>query len=180
MKFDIIYCDPPWDYKGQKQHAGKDSNDTGGANSHYSTMKIKDLKALPVKKISADNCLLFMWATSPHLDQAIELLKHWGFKWSTIGFVWDKQRVNPSFYTMSQCEICLIGKKGKIPQPRGARNVRQFVSELRTKHSKKPDEVRKRIEKMFPTQKKVELFARQETEGWYYWGNEVTSNIQLK
>ena len=167
MKFQIIYCDPPWDYKGQKQHAGKDSNDTGGANSHYSTMKLKDLKNLPVKSIADDDCLLFMWATSPHLDQAIELLKHWGFKWSTIGFVWDKQRVNPSFYTMSQCEICLIGKKGKIPQPRGARNVRQLVSELRTKHSKKPDEVRKRIEKMFPTQNKVELFARQETEGWY-------------
>ena len=89
-----------------------------------------------------------MWSSSPHLDQAIELLKAWGFAYSTIAFVWDKQRVNPSFYTMSQCEICIVGKKGKIPQPRGVRNIRQFVSEMRGKHSAKPAEVRKRIELM--------------------------------
>ena len=91
-------------------------------------MKLPQLKELDVAKwADPEGCLLFMWATNPHLDQAIDLMKAWGFKWATVGFVWDKVRVNPGFYTMSQCELCLIGKMGKIPRPRGARNVRQYL-----------------------------------------------------
>ena len=107
--FEIIYADPPWDYKGQKQHGGVGSGDTGSSASHYQTMKLRDLKAMDVASIAAPNALLFMWVTNPHLDQGIEVMKAWGFKWATVGFVWDKQRVNPGFYTMSQCELCLIG-----------------------------------------------------------------------
>ena len=80
---------------------------------------------------------------------------------------------------MSQCELCLIGKRGKIPKPRGARNIRQLVSELRGTHSTKPAEVRKRIELMFPEQKRVELFSRHVTPGWDIWGNEVNSTITI-
>ena len=180
MNYEIIYCDPPWDYKGQTQHNGKGGKDTGGALSHYSTMKLKDLKKLDIPSICAENCLMFMWATSPHLDQAIELLKHWGFSWATIGFVWDKKKVNPGFYTMSQCEIVLIGKRGKIPKPRGARNIRQLIRIERGKHSEKPNEVRIRIDKMFPTQKKIELFARTTYNDWHVWGNEVKSDINIR
>ena len=118
--FDIIYADPPWDYKGQLQHAGEGSQDTGGAVRHYPTVTLDDLKTLDVPSISARDCLLFMWATNPHLDQAIDLGKAWSFAWATVAFVWDKVRVNPGFYTMSQCELCLVFKKGKIPSPRGA------------------------------------------------------------
>ena len=178
-KYQIIYADPPWDYKGQKQHNGKGGQDTGGAIKHYSTLKLKDLKKLDVQSIADDDCLLYMWATSPHLDQAIELMKSWGFKWATVAFVWDKIKVNPGFYTMSQCELCLIGKKGKIPKPRGARNIRQYVKIMRTKHSEKPSEVRTRIEKMFPLQSKLELFSRKKIEGWDVWGNEVESDINI-
>jgi len=178
-KYSVIYADPPWDYKGQKQH-GKGGIDTGGAVSHYSTMTLKELKKLDVVgRWANDDCLLFMWATSPHLDQAIDLMKVWGFKWATVGFVWDKARVNPGFYTMSQCEIVLIGKRGKIPQPRGARNVRQLVMHKREKHSKKPDEVSERIEKMFPTQRKIELFARQKRKGWDSWGDDPGLIVSL-
>jgi len=73
----------------------------------------------------------------------------------------------------------LVGKKGKIPTPRGSRNVRQFLSEERTRHSTKPLEIRKRIEEMFPTQKKIELFSREKVPGWECWGNEVNSDITL-
>ena len=172
-QFDIIYADPPWDYKGQLQHAGAGSGDTGGATRHYPTVTLDRLKKLAVSDIAADNCLLFMWATNPHLDQAIDLGKAWGFAWATVAFVWDKVRVNPGFYTMSQCEMCLVFKRGKIPSPRGARNVRQFLSVKRSAHSEKPAEVRTRIERMFPKLKKVELFARQWAEGWHAWGLEV-------
>ena len=178
-QFDIIYADPPWDYKGQLQHAGEGSQDTGGAVRHYPTVTLDDLKTLDVPSISARDCLLFMWATNPHLDQAIDLGKAWGFAWATVAFVWDKVRVNPGFYTMSQCELCLVFKKGKIPSPRGARNVRQLVTAKREAHSQKPDEVRLRIDNMFPLLRKIELFAR-EPDGlglanpnWTGWGFEA-------
>ena len=145
------------------------SSDTGGAARHYPTVTLDDLKRLGVSGIAADDSLLFMWATNPHLDQAIELGKAWGFAWATVAFVWDKKRVNPGFYTLSQCELCLVFKRGAIPQPRGARNVRQLVSAPRGPHSAKPGEVRSRIEQMFPHQRKIELFARQETAGWESW-----------
>jgi N6-adenosine-specific RNA methylase IME4 len=180
-KYQIIYADPAWDYKGQTQHGGTKTSNTGGASSHYSTLTLKDLKKINVSSLCDKDCLLFMWSSSPHLDQAIDLMKTWGFDWATIVFVWDKQRVNPGYYTMSQVEICLLGKrkKGKIPGPRGARNIRQFVSVKRGSHSEKPEEVRKRIELMFPTQNKIELFARKKYEGWDSWGNEIDSDIDL-
>jgi N6-adenosine-specific RNA methylase IME4 len=180
MKYQIIYCDPPWDYKGQKQHSGKGGSDTGGATSHYGTVTTKQLKTLNIQSICDDDCLIFMWVTSPHLDQGIDLMKSWGFKYATIAFVWDKVRVNPGFYTMSQCEICIVGKKGKIPKPRGARNIRQYLKSQRTRHSEKPQEVIHRITSMFPQQNKIELFARNKNiKGWSFWGNEVDSDIKL-
>ncbi len=173
-RYAIIYADPPWDYKGQLQHAGPGSGDSGGAIRHYSTVRLADLKGLDIASIAAEDSLLFLWATSPHLDQAIELGKAWGFDWATVAFVWDKQRVNPGFYTMSQCELCLVFKSGRIPTPRGARNARQLVSERRTDHSRKPVEVRRRIEEMFPRQRKIELFSRDsEIHGWDTWGAEI-------
>ena len=172
-RFSIVYADPPWDYNGQLQHTGAGGGDSGGAVRHYRTVKTKDLKALPVWEIAEEDCLLFMWATSPHLDQAIDLGKAWGFEWGTIAFVWHKGKANPGFYTMSENEVCLVFKRGKIPSPRGARNIRQTILHPRSKHSRKPDEARRRIGLMFPEQRKIELFAREEVAGWTAWGMEV-------
>ncbi len=172
-RFGVIYADPPWDYRGQLQHAGPGSQDTGGAVRHYPTVPLGALEALPVQRIAAPDCLLFLWATSPHLDQAIRLGKAWGFAWATVAFVWDKGRVNPGHYTLSQCELCLVFRRGRIPTPRGARNVRQLVREGRGPHSTKPEEVRRRIEAMFPHQPRIELFARGPAPGWERWGLEA-------
>lgn len=172
-KFSVIYADPPWDYRGQLQHAGEGSGDSGGAIRHYPTVTLDMLMNLPVHRIAEENSLLFLWSTSPHLDQAIDLGKAWGFNWATVAFVWNKGKVNPGFYTLSQCELCLAFKRGRIPSPRGARNIRQFVEAERQEHSRKPEEVRERIEAMFPTQRKIELFARVRVHGWYGWGLEA-------
>ena len=172
-KYDVLYADPPWDYKGQNQY-NKKGIDTGSALKHYNTVTVMKLAQLDIKKICKDNTLLYLWATSPHLDQAIALGKSWGFKWATLGFVWDKMVTNPGFYTMSQVEICLIFKRGKIPLNRGSRKERQLVSVKRTKHSEKPNEVRQRIHKMFPKHDKIELFARSRHQGWDSWGNEIS------
>ena len=180
-RFGIIYADPPWDYGGRRQHDSGDYQkrkdgspaigvrESGGADVHYPTVKLDDLRRLDVASIAAPDSLLFMWATSPLLDQAIDLLKFWEFQYVTVGFVWDKRRPNPGYYTMSRCELCLIGKRGKIPQPRGARNVRQLVQAKRGRHSAKPDEVRRRIVEMFPHHDRIELFSRVACDGWEHW-----------
>ena len=177
--YSVIYADPPWDYRGQTQHSGKGSTGTGGAASHYQTITLQRLKTLRVADHCAPDALLFLWATGPHLDQAIDLLKSWGFRWATVAFVWAKDRVNPGFYTMSQCEFVLCGKRGRIPQPRGARNVRQLVEAPRGRHSRKPAEVRRRIVEMFPDHRRLELFARERAEGWDAWGHEVVSDVEM-
>ncbi len=170
-RFPIIYADPPWDYKGQLQHAGKGNGDSGGAVKHYPTVTVKDLMKLAVNEIATDDSLLFMWSTSPHLDQAIDLGRAWGFRWATVAFVWNKLKTNPGFYTLSQCELCLVMKRGKIPHPRGARDVRQLIEVKRNGHSEKPQEAKIRIENMFPSLKKIELFARSISgKNWHHWG----------
>lgn len=171
-KYDIIYCDPPWQY--QLILSGGSA-----AKNHYPTMSAEELIALPVKDIAADNCLMFMWIGSPKLITAIRVGYAWGFNYSTFGFVWDKQIPCPGSYTLSQCEVCLIWKKGKIPTPRGSHKERQFLSVRRGAHSSKPLHVKESIERMFPEQKKIELFARRDSlfdaidDGWDYWGNQA-------
>lgn len=164
-KFDVIYTDCCWQYN-TKECLAKTSVLDGKNNTHYETLTTSDLKCLPIKDICADDCILFHWVVSPMLQEGLDVMDAWGFKYCTIAFVWHKQRANPGHYTMSECEICLVGRRGKIPTPRGSRNVRQFLSSMREKHSKKPDEIRNRITKMFPTQNRLELFARQRTENW--------------
>lgn len=88
-----------------------------------------------------------MWTTNPHLKQAIELGEHWGFEYKTVAFIWDKQSHNPGQYTLSNCELCLVFKKEKIPQPRGVRNIQQLLSIKRTNRSTNPPIIRSYIEK---------------------------------
>lgn len=182
-KYSIIYADPPWDYGGKMQFdKSSTSSDKinieknifiSSANFKYPTVKTKDLIKIPIYEIAEDDCLLFMWVTNPHLAQGIELGKAWGFEYKTVAFVWDKMNHNPGQYTMSYCELCLVFKRGKIPRPRGARNVKQLVRVPRSAHSEKPNEVLKGIEAMFPTQSKIELFARKKPKGWDVWGLDV-------
>jgi N6-adenosine-specific RNA methylase IME4 len=188
-KYDIIYADPPWDYGGKlqfdKSSKSADKIKPGdkifisSANFKYPTVKTKDLMKIPIDKITKDDCLLFMWVTNPHLAQGIELGKAWGFEYKTVAFVWDKMVHNPGQYTLSYCELCLVFKKGRIPKPRGARNIKQLVRVKRGKHSEKPIEVLKNIELMFPTQDKIELFARKKPDNWDVWGLDVREEYEV-
>ena len=182
-KFDIIYADPPWDYNGKLQFDKSSKNADvidpsrnifiSSASFKYPTLKLSELMMMPVHSIAKNDCLLFMWVTSPHLAQSIALGEAWGFDYRTVAFVWDKMVHNPGKYTLSNCEMCLVFKKGRIPQPRGARNIQQLIRSPRRAHSMKPDEVRGAIEKMFPTQDRIELFARRQSKGWTEWGLDV-------
>ncbi|MGI6772055.1 MAG: MT-A70 family methyltransferase [Acutalibacteraceae bacterium] len=182
-KYDIIYADPPWDYGGQTQfdkssirteHLGlKRDALLSTDNFRYPPLKLSELKALDVKSIAADDCILFMWTTGPQLANAIALGQAWGFEYKTVAFVWDKHLHNPGRYTLSQTEFVLAFKKGRFPTPRGARNIRQLVSVRRGEHSEKPEAVIDGITKMFPQQAKIELFARKNYFGWDNWGLEI-------
>lgn len=170
QKYQIIYADPPWRY------GGSGGTKWSPAKNYYPTMSFNELKNLDktIKNISDENCLLFMWVVSAELDRCIEIGKTWGFEYITVAFVWYKQRANVGNYTMSGCELCLLFKKGKIPSDR-VRNPgqKQFYSEKISYHSHKPEEFANRINKLFPKSKKIELFARDEKEGFDCWGNEI-------
>jgi N6-adenosine-specific RNA methylase IME4 len=171
-KYSVLYADPPWSH-GNQNHNGLGKNTTGSAEAHYPTIEIDKLKSWNIPEVSNDNSVLFMWVASPFLNQGIELGESWNFEYKTIVFVWNKVIPVPGNYTMSECEVCLLFKKGNIPQPRGDRNIRQYHEKRKVRHSAKPDEFRKRIEKMFPQHSKIELFSRNKHEGWDVFGNQV-------
>jgi N6-adenosine-specific RNA methylase IME4 len=177
-KYQIIYADPPWECSNQ--NIAPISYIKKSGSYHYNSMRLNDICNLPVSEITDVNALLFLWVRSPALDWGFRVGNAWGFKYATVGFVWDKQRILPSYYTPSQIELCLIFKKGKIPQPIGSTKEHQFLSEKRRRHSQKPDTIRDRITKMFPTQLKIELFARQKVGGWDAWGNEELRDTYIQ
>lgn len=167
-KYSVIYADPAWSYRDKRE---KHPRLCGGASVHYETMSQGDLKSLPVSDLADENCMLFMWATFPNLQEALDVMAAWGFKYKTLGFSWiktNKKNGKPFFgigyYTKSNCEVCLIGVKGKpIKQ---SDYVSSVVIAPREEHSKKPDIVRDRIVELCGNVPRVELFARQRTEGW--------------
>jgi N6-adenosine-specific RNA methylase IME4 len=176
-KYRIIYADPPWQYSN---FSGKGTA-YGDATAHYNTMSIEELKKLPVQNIADNNCILFMWATYPNLKEALELLESWSFEYKTVAFTWVKTRGGKyysglGFYTNSNCEICLIGRKGKFE--RKHKDVKQLiVSELK-EHSKKPSEIRNRIIDLCGDLPRIELFSRDKIEGWDVWGNQLPTDNQ--
>ena len=182
-EYDIVYADPPWDYGGKMQYdkTSIKSENVGftkdvfisSASFKYPTLNVRELKTLDVGSIAAPDSLLFMWTTGPQLKNSIDVGTHWGFDYKTVAFVWDKMIHNPGQYTLSQTEFCLVMKKGRIPKPRGVRNIRQFVQAPRSKHSEKPQTVQEGVTTMFPEQRKIELFARDVVSGWANWGLDV-------
>ena len=169
-EYDIIYADPAWNISGR-------TLPHGDITVPYNTMKTGEIKAIPVETLTSENCLLFMWVVNSMLEDAFEVGKAWGFQFSTVGFIWEKQEYMPGGYNLVSTEQCFIFRKGNVPEPRGKRNIKQFLSCKRGRHSEKPKEIRHRITEMFPTQSKIELFARPDwtdyDRGWDYWGNEV-------
>jgi len=182
-KYNIIYADPPWQYnKGVYQDNGRKDR---LLEEQYQTMSKKEIENLPIKKLADKDCALFLWVTDSHLCDGLELIKKWGFTYKTIAFVWVKKTnkgnlcANVGSWTMKNTEICLLGTKGNMLKYKNKNNIFQLVEAERSKHSKKPEEVRKRIEELFPNTYKIELFARQKAEGWNVWGNEVESDIHI-
>jgi len=168
--YSIIYADPPWSYNDKKCN--------GAAEDHYSTMPIKDLCALPVGRIAADDCVLFLWATYPMLPEALRLIEAWGFKYKSIGFQWiKKNRSGRGWFfglgrwTRGNTEPCLIAVKGK--PKRASASVGQLIEYPLGRHSAKPPIVRDKIMELMGGGAAIELFARSGAPGWDVWGNQA-------
>lgn len=166
-KYDVIYADPPWEYTSGDQHTDETQETVLG--THYESMPLKDICGMPVKEMAADNAALFLWATSPTLEEAMQVVRAWGFAYKT-SMVWDKIAHNVGNYVSVRHEVLLICTRGAMP--RVTKLVDSVHSEERTEHSRKPEHFRKVIEEMYPKAKRIELFAREQAEGWDGWGNE--------
>ena len=167
-KYNIIYADPAWEIM-----AGWDKSYGKSQPLPYPTMSLNDIKNLPVKNIACDNSKLFMWTINKYLPNSFEIIKEWGFKYSTT-LIWAKKPkgcgLGGTFST--NVEYLIFASKGK--QNAIKKHTRCWFEKQRSFHSKKPDFFREMIAETYDkSEKKIELFARQKYEGWDCWGNEV-------
>ncbi len=177
--YGAILADPPWLYE-----VWSDKGTGRSAEQHYGVMTAADIASLPVPDLAADDCALFCWVTWPCLKQAIALIEAWRFTYKTCAFDWMKaDNRQPNFFeaelpvqvglghwTRSNTEPCLLATRG-CPARLHA-DVRQGIIAPRRQHSRKPDGIHERIERLVAGPY-VELFARERREGWDCFGNEV-------
>lgn len=178
-RYTVILADPAWAYRVWSNRGGGRS-----AESHYPTMPIQDICALPVAEIAAEDSALFLWVTYPNLSYAFEVITAWGYVYKTVAFTWVKRNrkspgyfVGMGYWTRANAEICLLATRGH--PKRISKSVRQIIDTPIEAHSKKPDETRIRIVELMGDVPRIELFARQKTPGWDVWGNEIESDITL-
>lgn len=168
-KYVVVYADPPWAYNDKQ--GGEISESYGAAEKHYPSMTLAELSVLGVREISAEDSVLFLWATSPLLPDALTLVKAWGFTYKA-SFVWDKVKHNMGHYNSVRHEFLLICTRGSCT-PQNSKLYDSVQSIERTKHSEKPEFFREIIETLYPQGKRIELFARKRVDGWCSWGNEA-------
>ena len=177
-KFNVVIADPPWEYK-DKADAGE-----RGAEHKYPVMSISDIQELCVKDVCADDCVLFLWGTWPLIEEAKSVIRHWGFKYKTCGFVWVKANkiqqetdfVGGGHYTRSNSEYCLIAVRGKGVQ-RVSKSIRQVIRAVIGEHSQKPEEFYTRIAELYRGKLNknttLELFGRRLRRNMTVLGDDV-------
>ena len=179
-RYSVVYADPPWNFSTwSKKGQGR------SATAHYDCMSQKDMEALPVADWAAPDSVLLMWTTDTHLPRALDLIEAWGFTYKTIGFTWAKLNQSAGekdeytdkdfftgmgYWTRANPEQCLLATRGK-PQRKG-KDVRRLVVSPRREHSRKPDVMYDRIERLMDGPY-LEMFARRSSPGWDLWGNQA-------
>jgi site-specific DNA-methyltransferase (adenine-specific) len=188
-KYNVIYADPPWPESYESMIPCKERRQQGAlldARKHFTTVSEAEIAMLGfgLEEYVADNCALFLWSTSRHLPMALRIMNVWGFRFVNVAFTWMKKNpksgtpfVGLGFYTKHNAEFCLLGVRGSMRPVQF--NVPSAVYEPKAAAFTKPATVRDRIVRLFGDVPRLELFARQQYEGWDVWGNEVESNIIL-
>ncbi len=164
-RFSVIYADPPWDYMGEMAVG-------------YPCMKPKEICDMPVKDITTDDAVLFMWCSSSLLEDALAVINAWGFTFKTSA-VWDKGSAGQGGYFRQRHEILMLATKGDVPEVPYQSRPESVFSFKRTEHSQKPVQMYDIIDAMYPELAKIELFCRGAPKpGWHGWGNECEVNYE--
>lgn len=183
--FGVVLADPPWQFQAW---SGKGT--ARAAENHYSTMTVDDIAGLPVDSLAAENCVLFMWVVWPSLPESLAVIERWGFKYKTCGFAWMKADVSTvnmfddavdaymglGYWTRANSEVCLLATRGKPKRLKA--DVRQGIIAPKREHSRKPDGVHRRIERLV-SGPYLELFGRQQRVGWTVWGHQKEKFISF-
>jgi N6-adenosine-specific RNA methylase IME4 len=178
--YGAVYADPPWHYRVWAEN----SQNNRIASAKYAVMTTADICALPVGSLAKDDCVLFVWVTWPQLRDAFDVISAWGFEYKTCAFSWMKAnnrqpdmfrdeldaQVGLGYWTRANSEVCLLATRGN-PKRLNA-DVRQGIIEPRRQHSRKPDCVPGRIERLVAGPY-LELFARTTRPNWDCWGNDT-------
>jgi N6-adenosine-specific RNA methylase IME4 len=171
MKYGAILADPPWHWQARSLKGE-------GRSPGYKRMDLAAIKSMPIAEMAADDSVLFLWAIDTMLPPAFEVIEAWGFTYKTVAFTWIKTNsASPGFFTglgyWTRCnpEQCLLATRGR-PQ-RLHKDVQQLIVAPRREHSRKPGEVRARIQRLVPGPY-LELFARESTPDWDTHGDEKT------
>lgn len=172
-KFGVFVADPPWPWKAYSQETGMDRS----PDNHHATMTFEDIKAMgaAVASIAADDAGLWLWATVPLLPEALEVMKAWGFKYSTH-YVWVKELIGAGYRNCNQHEILLHGVKGNFPAPAESDRKSSVIFAPRRAYSAKPESVLEMIEAQYGPLPKLEMFRRGKARpGWSVWGAEAVA-----
>lgn len=173
-KYSTILADPPWQFTNRTGKMAPEHRRL----SRYKTLILEDILEMPVSSITKENSHLYLWVPNALLEEGLEVMKAWGFKYKT-NLVWHKIRKDGGpdgrgvgFYFRNTTEMVLFGVKGSLRTlPPGRRQVNIIRSQKR-EHSKKPDELFEIIESCSPGPY-LELFARGKRPGWDQWGDQV-------
>ncbi|VVB53353.1 Uncharacterised protein [uncultured archaeon] len=171
-RFRVLLADPPWHYKNWSPKGTEKS-----ATRHYPCMELEDIKDLPVADLATDDSVLFLWVINTMLQQGLDVMKAWRFEFKTVAFTWVKMNktmpgasMGCGYWTRQNAEMCLLGTRGK--PKRKFKDVHSIIMAQRREHSRKPDQIYDRIERLLDGPY-CELFARHRRPGWTALGNDV-------
>ena len=176
--FDLIMADPPWHFS---THSAKGQGK--GAATHYRTLTLRKIKALPVSQLIAGDGVLILWGISPLVLDATnasrspigEVIEAWGFRYGALGG-WAKKTVNDldafgtGYVVRSSMEPFFICHTGK---PRHSKACRNIIAGMVGEHSEKPNSAYAWCEKYMPGARRLELFSRTNRKGWTSWGDQA-------
>lgn len=166
QRFPVLLADPPWRYESGSTDPTRD------IENHYPTMSLDDICAMPVASSVTDDAILFLWHPPGMATEAVRVATSWGFR-ERSSWVWIKPSIGPGYWGRLRHEMLMICTRGKFPAPAPADRPDSVITASRDAHSAKPAEVAERIERMFPSLPKAELFSRSPRDGWFAWGNQT-------
>ena len=169
-KYQVIYADPPWGYMQKK--VGREYKH--GASQKYSVMSIDEIKSLNISNIILDDSVLFLWVTTPLLPDGIDVLRSWGFDYKTSLYWNKKNSLGLGYWFRNNVEVCLVGIRGDVKAFR--LQIPNVINEQPKGHSKKPMKMYSIIESL-DLKPRIELFARDQREGWDCYGDQLNDTI---